>query len=146
MVVCHCKTWPPELPVMPYCCIDWSIVCCLMPFSTLFKLYHSSQCTYHAFLEFFLPALCTIFFASQWLLSHTTILKQRTALREEEIQSQWLINPCKEYWLSQRSNQCYTGERERHKILDSSKWTLSQTMNFRLFHIERVCRQQFQVW
>ena len=47
--------------------IIWS----LTTFSTLFQLY----CNSHVFQEFFLPLLCTIFFPSNWWLSHITIVE-----------------------------------------------------------------------
>ena len=60
----------------------------------------------HAFLEFFLPVLCTIFFPSHWLLSDITIVE--TINRDERGMSpvaMTIISPGKEYWPSQGSNQ-----------------------------------------
>ena len=51
--------------------ISWLIVWCSMPF----QQYFSYSAPIHAFLEFFQPVLCTIFFPRQWLLSQITIVK-----------------------------------------------------------------------
>ena len=82
------------------------IVWCLTPFLTVFQLYHGSQCTYHTFLEFFEPVLCTIFFTSHWLLSHKTIVETMDrGEREMNPVTMTIINPRKEYWPSRGSNQ-----------------------------------------
>ena len=60
----------------------------------------------HVFLEFFLSALCTIFFLSHRLLSHIMII-EATGRDERGMNpvAMTIINPRKEYWLSRKSNQ-----------------------------------------
>ena len=53
----------------------------------------------HAFLEFFLPVLRTIFFPSRWLLSHITIVETTdSGERGMNPVAMTIINPRKEYW------------------------------------------------
>ena len=60
----------------------------------------------HAFFEFFLPVLDTIFFPTYCLLSHTTIVKTTdSGERGMNPIETTIINPRKEYWPSQGSNQ-----------------------------------------
>ena len=78
------------------------ILWCLMQFSTVFRLYHGSQCTYQCF-----PAvLHTIFFPSHGLLSHITIV-ELTDRGERGMNpvAMTIVNHLKEYWPSQGSNQ-----------------------------------------
>ena len=53
----------------------------------------------HAFLEFFLPVLSTIFFPSHWQLSYITIVKKldsgERGMNPDPIA---IISPQKEYW------------------------------------------------
>ena len=51
------------------------ILCYLILFSTLFSCNAKTTSLIYAFLEFFLPVFCTIFFLSHWLLSQITIIK-----------------------------------------------------------------------
>ena len=58
------------------------------------------------FLEFFKPVLRTIFFQSHWLLSHITIVPTMdSSERGMNPVEMTIINPRKEYWPSQGSNQ-----------------------------------------
>ena len=111
-----------------------------MPFSILLHLYSGSQCTYSYYPMVILPVLITIFFPSHWLLFH--IVKKWRVERKEWIPSQWPINPQKECWPAITCSQvlCAVDWGVRHFHL-----TLSQTTNFGLFQIERLCRRQFQI-
>ena len=63
---------------------------------------------FHAFLEFFKPVLHTIFLPNHWLLSHITIVETMDCgyyKREMNPVAMTIINPQKEYWLIQGSNQ-----------------------------------------
>ena len=63
----------------------------------------SASAPFHASLEIIQPILCTIFFPNHWLLSHITIFKQWTAVREEwNPVAMTIISPWKGNWLSQR--------------------------------------------
>ena len=75
-----------------------------MPFSTLFHL-DGSQNTYPCFPgALFRQILRTVFFPSYWLLSHvTTIETIDRGERGINPVARTIINPCKEYWLSCRS-------------------------------------------
>ena len=60
----------------------------------------------HAFLEFFQPELCTIFFSSHWLLSHITIVETiDSGERGMNPAEMTIFNPQKEYLQSRGSNQ-----------------------------------------
>ena len=60
----------------------------------------------HAFLEFFQPVLCTIFFPNHWLLSNTTTVEiTDSGERGMTLVAMTIINPWKEYWPSRGSNQ-----------------------------------------
>ena len=70
--------------------------------SILFQIYCRGQCTYNAFLEFFLPELNTIFFSSHWLLSYITITgKMDSGERGMNVVKITVITPRTEYWPSQ---------------------------------------------
>ena len=57
------------------------------------------------FWEFFQPVICTMFFPSHWLLSHTFIVETKDSSdRRMNPVEKTIINPRKEYWLSQGSN------------------------------------------
>ena len=59
-----------------------------------------------AFLEFLLPVSCTVFLSSHWLLSHITIVETMdSGERRKNHVTMTIINPRKEYWPSQGSNQ-----------------------------------------
>ena len=59
-----------------------------------------------AFLEFFLPVYHTILFPSHWLLSHITMTKTMDRCeRRLNPDAMIIIDPRKEYWLCQGSNQ-----------------------------------------
>ena len=59
----------------------------------------------HAFLEFFLPVLRTMFLASRWLLSHITIVETtESGERGMNPVTMTIINPRKEYWPSRGLN------------------------------------------
>ena len=77
---------------------------CMM-FNDVFSYIAASSAPIHSFLEFFLPVLRTIFFQSYWLLSHIAIV-ETTDSGERGIDpvAMTIINPRKEYWLSQGSN------------------------------------------
>ena len=75
-----------------------------MPFSKVFQLHHSGQCTYPCFPWVLLTS--TIFFPSHWLLSHITIVETTdSSERGMNLVAMTIINPRKEYWPSQGSNQ-----------------------------------------
>ena len=87
-------------------CFGQLIVRCLTPFSKVFQLYHSGQCTYLCFPGVILTVFCTIFFPSLLLLSHITIVETKNK-RERGMNpvTMTFINPQKEYWPSRGSNQ-----------------------------------------
>ena len=76
-------------------------------FSTLFQLNVAVSAPFPAFLQFFQPVLCIIFFRSHWLLSNITIVETMdTCERGMNPVTITIINLCKDYWPSQRgSNQ-----------------------------------------
>ena len=77
-----------------------------MPFSTYFSYITAASTPTHAFLEFFLPVLCKIFFPSHRLLSHITIIKTMDSSERGMNPVPLTINhPGKEYWPNWRSNQ-----------------------------------------
>ena len=60
----------------------------------------------HAFLEFFIPVLCTIFFQNHWLLCHiTTVETMDSGESGMNPVAMTIINPWKEYLPSRGSNQ-----------------------------------------
>ena len=71
-------------------------------FSTVFQFYRDGQCTYPCFPGDLLPVPHTKFFPSHWQFSNKTILK--TTDRGERGMNP-IINPRKEYWQRQGSNQ-----------------------------------------
>ena len=76
-----------------------------MTFSTVFRLHRGGIAPIHAFLEFFLPVLCTILFPSSWLLSHINIVETMdSGERGMNPVTMTIIIPQKEYWPSRGSN------------------------------------------
>ena len=55
---------------------DWLIVWCLTPFQQIFSYIAAASSPVHAFLEIFLPVLCTILFPSHCRLSHIIIAEK----------------------------------------------------------------------
>ena len=77
-----------------------------MPFSISFQLYCSSQCTYPCFPGILFTVLHAISFPSNLLLSHITIVETTDSIeRGMNPVAITIINPRKEYWPSQGSNQ-----------------------------------------
>ena len=72
----------------------------------------SASAPVDAFLEFLKPVLDTILFLSHWLLSHITIVETMDSSERKFESCRNDINPLKEYWTSQGSNQ-------RHHVLQS---------------------------
>ena len=75
-------------------------------FQQYFSYITAASAPIHAFLEFFLPVLCTIFVPSHWLLSHVTIVETMDSV-EGGINpvAMTFISPQKEYWQSWGSYQ-----------------------------------------
>ena len=75
-------------------------------FQQFFSYIAAASAPIHAFLEFFEPVLCTIFFPSHRLFSHLKIVERMdSGERGMNFVAMTIINPRKEYWPSQGSNQ-----------------------------------------
>ena len=85
------------------CWIDWW---CWRRFQQYFSYIPAASAPVHAFLEFFLPVLSTIFSPSHWLLSHITIVQTMdSSEREMTPVTMTNIKPQKGYWPSWGLNQ-----------------------------------------
>ena len=73
----------------------------------VFRSYpYSASALIHAFLDFFLPVLRTLFFPSHWLLSYINIVERMEGgERGMNPVAMTIIDPRKEYWPSRGSNQ-----------------------------------------
>ena len=81
---------------------------------------------FHAFLEFFLLVLRTIFFPSYWLLFHLTIVETTDGgERGMNPVPMTIINPWKEDWLSRGSN--YRPPVLKSAMLPTELWGSSWT-------------------
>ena len=87
--------------------IDWLIEWCLMPFSTIFQLYHGGQCTYPCFPRVLLTScLHNMLSKPPPLLSHITIVKTTDSGKKwMNPVAMTIINPQKEYLPSWGLNQ-----------------------------------------
>ena len=75
-------------------------------YNMYFSYITAASAPIHTFLEFFYSVLHTIFFPSHWLLSYLTTVKTTdSGERGMNPVSMTIINPWKEYWPSQGSNQ-----------------------------------------
>ena len=72
----------------------------------IFSSYTAVACApIYAFLEFFKPVLCTMFFPSHWLVSHKTIFEtMESGERSMNPVAITITSSRKEYWLSWGSN------------------------------------------
>ena len=75
-------------------------------FQRYFSYIAAASAPIHAFLQFFLPVLRTIFFPSHWLLSQITIVETTdNGERGMNPVAMTISNPRKEHWPSRVSDQ-----------------------------------------
>ena len=96
----------------------------------------------HAFLEFFLPVLCTIFFPSHWLLSNITIVETTdSSERGMDPVSMTIIHPRKENMPSQGSNQ--RPPVLKSAMLPTKLWGLATVVRYCTLAVMKQCMHKW---